>query len=74
MFNTCNTASQADEPLLSFPFRVVRADFVSQETENVRSEQKKGWQGKEEDMKRSSTLKLFLKKITGKKCKIRTFI
>lgn len=43
---------------------------MSQEIENVRSEQKKGWQGKKEDMKRPSTLKLFLKKVTGKKYKI----
>jgi len=36
---------------------------VSQETENVRSEQRKAWKGMEEDMKRPSKLKIFLKKI-----------
>lgn len=54
---------QADMLLLNFSFRVERADFVSQETEIVKLEQRKGWRGKEENMKRSSKLKLVLKKI-----------
>lgn len=60
--------------LLNFPLRVEKADFVNQETGNVRSEQRKGWRCKEKDMKRPSKLKLFLKKIKGKIHHLGTFI
>lgn len=39
-------------PIFNFPFRVERAVFVSQMTENVRSEQRKEWRSVEKDMKK----------------------
>lgn len=43
--------TQTDLLLLNFLFRVGKADFLSQESENVRSEQRKVWKGEQEHMK-----------------------